>query len=90
MAQITSILTLISQRFHDVYTVLNKLEQVGRYSQPSPVNSPVFGVDGEIIDMIHRAGDVTEFVRPTENELQRVIEDLHTRTEEMEVFDDSL
>jgi len=63
---------------------LNNLEQTGRHSQPRLVNSPVFGVDGEIIDMILRAGDVTEFVRLTSNELQRVTEDRHTRTEEME------
>ena len=52
----------------------------------SPVNSPVFGVNGEVTYIIHRVEDVTEFVRlkQTGNEQQRVSKELRTRTEEME------
>jgi PAS domain S-box-containing protein len=52
----------------------------------SPVNTPVFGVNGEVTYIIHRVEDVTEFVRlkQTGNEQQRITEELRTRTGEME------
>ncbi|TKS63771.1 MAG: PAS domain-containing sensor histidine kinase [Nitrospira sp.] len=52
----------------------------------SPVNTPVFGVNGKVMYIIHRVEDVTEFVRlkQTGNEQQRITEELRTRTGEME------
>lgn len=52
----------------------------------SPVNSPVFGVDGRVAYIIHRAEDVTEFVRlkQQESEQQKLTQQLQTRAEQME------
>lgn len=52
----------------------------------SPVNTPVFGVNGEVTYIIHRAEDVTEFVRLKQagGEQHRITEQLRTRTGEME------
>lgn len=52
----------------------------------SPVNSPVFGVNGEVTYIIHRVEDVTEFVRLKQagGEQHRITEQLRTRTGEME------
>ncbi|WP_053380635.1 PAS domain S-box protein [Nitrospira moscoviensis] len=52
----------------------------------SPVNSPVFGTNGEVAYIIHRVEDVTEFVRLKQagHEQQKITEELRTRTGEME------
>src|SRR2546425_1936697 len=52
----------------------------------SPVNSPVFGVNGEIAYIIHRVEDVTEFIRIKQegSEQHRITERLRTRAAEME------
>jgi signal transduction histidine kinase len=52
----------------------------------SPVNSPVFGTDGEIAYVIHRVEDVTDFVRLKQEgiERRRTTEELRTRAVEME------
>jgi len=52
----------------------------------SPVNSPVFGVNGEVAYIIHRVEDVTKFVRLKQagSEQQRITEELRTRAAEME------
>ena len=52
----------------------------------SPVNSPVFGADGEIAYVIHRVEDVTDFVRLRQQgrEQQVVNEALRVRNEKME------
>ncbi len=52
----------------------------------SPVNSPVFGVSGEITYIIHRVEDVTNFVRLKQagGEQHRITEELRTRAGEME------
>jgi signal transduction histidine kinase len=52
----------------------------------SPVNSPVFGADGEIAYIIHRVADVTDFVRLRQQgrEQQVVNEALRVRNEQME------
>jgi len=52
----------------------------------SPVNSPVFGADGEIAYIIHRVADVTDFVRLRQRgrEQQVVNEALRVRNEQME------
>src|SRR5262249_20851497 len=52
----------------------------------SPVNSPVFGPDGEVVYIIHRVEDVTEFIRL---KLQRIEQEkltrqLRTHSEQME------
>lgn len=46
----------------------------------SPVNSPVFGPDGNIVYIIHRVEDVTEFVRLKQRGLEQ-----HKATEQMEM-----
>lgn len=53
----------------------------------SPVNSPVFGPAGDIVYIIHRVEDVTEFVRMKSLEALAESEtrELKTRTEAMEV-----
>lgn len=52
----------------------------------SPVNSPVLGSHGELLYIIHRVEDVTEFVRlkEAEHEQTRLTEGLRTRTAAME------
>lgn len=52
----------------------------------SPVNTPVFGVNGEVAYIIHQVEDVTEFVRLKRagSEQRRITEELRTRTGEME------
>ena len=52
----------------------------------SPVNSPVFGPNGQLAYIIHRVEDVTEFVRLKQSgiEQHRLAEELRTRTSQME------
>jgi signal transduction histidine kinase len=52
----------------------------------SPVNSPVFDERGEVVWIIHRAEDVTEFVHLKQRgrEQEKLTEDLRSRTEQME------
>ncbi len=52
----------------------------------SPVNSPVFGANGDITYIMHRVEDVTEFVRlkQAQREQHEVAEGLRTRADEME------
>ena len=52
----------------------------------SPVNSPVFGVNGEVTYIIHRVEDVTDFVRLKQagGEQHRITEELRTKAGEME------
>jgi predicted nucleic acid-binding protein len=52
----------------------------------SPINSPVVGAGGEIIYIIHRVEDVTEFVRLTQRGIEQhaLAKQLQTRTEQME------
>jgi signal transduction histidine kinase len=52
----------------------------------SPVNSSVFGTDGEILYIIHRVEDVTEFVRLKQRrtEQDQLTNQLRVRAEQME------
>lgn len=52
----------------------------------SPVNSPVFGANGEITHIIHRVEDVTEFVQLKQQESRQleINQELQNRTEQME------
>ena len=52
----------------------------------SPVNTPVFGADGEVVYIIHRVEDVTAFVRlqQQESEQERLSQDLRIRSQQME------
>lgn len=52
----------------------------------SPVNSPVFGTDGQLTYIIHRVEDVTEFIRLKQQEIKehKLSEALQKRTEHME------
>jgi signal transduction histidine kinase len=53
----------------------------------SPLNSPVLDEDGEVLYIVHRADDVTEFVNMQRQgvEQQRVADELRTRAGMMEV-----
>ncbi|MHC5862583.1 PAS domain-containing hybrid sensor histidine kinase/response regulator [Nostoc sp.] len=53
----------------------------------TPTNSPVFDENGEMTHIIHRAEDVTEFVRMQQqrNEQRQLNQSLQTRTEQMEM-----
>jgi signal transduction histidine kinase len=52
----------------------------------SPINSPVLGPAGELLYIIHRVEDVTEFVRLKQKGIEQhtLAERLQTRTEQME------
>ena len=52
----------------------------------SPVNSPVFGRDGQLAYIIHRVEDVTEFIHLKQQEIKehKLTEALQKRTEQME------
>jgi PAS domain S-box-containing protein len=52
----------------------------------SPVNSPVFGLGGEISYVIHRVEDVTDFIRLKQQgiEQEKLTQELRTRGEQME------
>jgi PAS domain S-box-containing protein len=52
----------------------------------SPVNSPVLGPNGEVIAMIHRVEDVTDFIRLKQHDVQQeeLTEELRVRAEKME------
>src|SRR3989475_10095783 len=52
----------------------------------SPVNSPVLGPTGEVLNIIHRVEDVTEFVRLKQQglEKEKLAESLRTRAGQME------
>ncbi|HLN29166.1 MAG TPA: ATP-binding protein [Gemmataceae bacterium] len=52
----------------------------------SPVNSPIFGPDGEIAYIIHRVDDVTEFVRLRQQgaDQEKLTQKLLTHSEQME------
>ena len=52
----------------------------------SPINSPVFSETGELLYIIHRVEDVTEFVRlkRLKNEQYKLTEDLRERADQME------
>ena len=53
----------------------------------SPVNSPVLGPNGEVLYIIHRVEDVTEFIRLKHQELaqEKIAEELRTHAGQMEV-----
>ncbi len=52
----------------------------------SPVNSPVFGENGEVADIIHRVEDVTEFVRLKRSGAaqHKLTQELRARAEQVE------
>jgi signal transduction histidine kinase/ActR/RegA family two-component response regulator len=52
----------------------------------SPINSPVFGANGELTYIIHRVEDVTEFIRLKQfgSEQEKLSQELRTRAEHME------
>ena len=52
----------------------------------SPVNSPILGPDGRVRFIVHRAEDVTEFVRlkQTGADLSRQSQEIRTRAQQME------
>src|SRR5206468_1958187 len=59
----------------------------------SPVNSPVFEARGEIVYIIHRIEDVTEFVRLKQRgdeQLQRLTSELSAVNKELEAFSYSI
>jgi len=52
----------------------------------SPINSPVIGVDGQVVYIIHRVEDVTEFVRLRQQRIDQhqFNEDLRMRSDQIE------
>jgi signal transduction histidine kinase/CheY-like chemotaxis protein len=53
----------------------------------SPVNSPVLGADGQVVNIIHQVQDVTEYVRlkQLETEQDQLNRELETRAAQMEI-----
>ena len=53
----------------------------------SPVNSPVLGPTGEVLNIIHRVEDVTKFIRLKHQELaqEKITQELRTHAGQMEV-----
>ncbi|MCL6098147.1 MAG: PAS domain S-box protein [Bacteroidetes bacterium] len=70
------------------YDVRNPESELGEFEEKywSPVNSPVFGADGNIEYIIHRVEDVTEFVLQKKRGVNSSAEttNLQTRMEKME------
>jgi signal transduction histidine kinase len=64
----------------------------GRFEERfwSPVNMPVFGDDGEIMAILHRAEDVTEFIRlkntqqAVESDVARMTTEIYLRAQEVQ------
>ncbi len=70
------------------YDIRRPASQGGGFEERywSPLNSPVFGPSGELVYIIHRVEDVTEFIRLKRKGLEHraLAEQLRTRAEEME------
>lgn len=70
------------------YDIRRPPEEGGGFEERwwSPVNSPVFGRDGQLIYLVHRVEDVTEFVRlkQARAEQQQLTRELQIRAEKME------
>ncbi len=90
----SSLERVISQRAPDTMAVqkydIRRPESAGGGFEErfwSPINSPVFSADGEILYILHRVEDVTEFIRLKERDGQQLkeTEALRNRAEQMEV-----
>jgi signal transduction histidine kinase/CheY-like chemotaxis protein len=70
------------------YDIRRPESEGGRFEERhwSPLNSPVFGPEGEILYIIHRVEDVTEFVHVKQRgiEQSRLTEELQVRAQQME------
>lgn len=70
------------------YDIRRPAAEGGRFEERywSPVNSPVFGADGEVVYIIHRVEDVTEFVGLKQRgiEQEKLAQELRIRGEQME------
>jgi PAS domain S-box-containing protein len=70
------------------YDIRRPADEGGAFAERywSPVNSPVFGADGEVAFIIHRVEDVTEFVRLKQRgeEQREETEELRKLAEKME------
>jgi signal transduction histidine kinase len=70
------------------YDIRRRAEAGGGFEERfwSPINSPVFGSDGELCYIIHRVDDVTEFIRLKQQgqAQEQLTESLRARGEEME------
>jgi PAS domain S-box-containing protein len=84
---------VISQRAPDAmglqkYDIRRPAEVGGGFEERwwSPINSPVFGADGQLTHIIHRVEDVTEFVRLKQKgvEQQKLTSELQIQAERME------
>lgn len=89
----TSIGRAVSERVPDAmavqkYDIRRPASEGGGFEERywSPVNSPVFGPDGEVAYIIHRVEDVTEFIRLKQagTEQQRLTDELRHQAERME------
>lgn len=70
------------------YDIRRPAEEGGGFEERwwSPVNSPVFGPSGELVYLLHRVEDMTEFIRVklAGQEAQRQREEVQTRVEHAE------
>lgn len=70
------------------YDIRRRADKGGGFEERwwSPVNSPVFGPAGDVVYIIHRVEDVTEFVRLKQagSKQRRLTRDLQVRAERME------
>ena len=70
------------------YDIPRPAEEGGGFEEKwwSSINSPVFGADGELVLIIHRVEDVTEFVLLKQKglEQQKLTAELRTQAERME------
>src|SRR5918996_745997 len=74
----TSLQNVLKNRTADVmavqkYDIRRPESEGGGFEERywSPMNSPVFGLDGEIINIIHRVEDVTDFIRLKQTEMEQ-------------------
>ena len=88
-----SLQNVLKQRAPDVmavqkYDIRRPESEGGGFEERywSPLNSPVFGPDGEIAYIIHRVEDVTEFIRLKQSEMEqsKLTQELRTQTMQME------
>ncbi len=70
------------------YDIRKPASEGGKFEERfwSPINSPVLGPAGELLYIIHRVEDVTDFVhlKRSESAEHKVAEELRSRTEQME------
>ncbi|MES5820481.1 SpoIIE family protein phosphatase [Streptomyces sp. RG80] len=83
--------TMAMQRYD-----VQSMEQPGRWEERywSPVNAPVLGPDGEVVLLVHRVEEVTEFIRdrggPTDTRARALEAELYFRARELQEVNERL